>query len=132
MPLTYQKFRDSIVDSLGKEKIARAARARIVNLVIGSWNFGGQEPTAESIESLAERPKFSNAMRRYAESAIETMRQVIATDATLVKDIWNFSEIAHDIEEQRNVESNRNRRLVFITDGYQELPEFGSSDTSAD
>lgn len=121
--LSFQKFRNSVVEAQGFTELAPARRARIVNIVIGNWKFGGEELTEKEIEKLFGK-RMSYSERKYARTTAETIKAVLATDPSALSEIWNFSEIAHDIEEQRDVEKSRNRRTYRIVDGPQELPGF--------
>jgi hypothetical protein len=125
--LTFQKFRDSVIQTQGFEELPSGVRSRIVNLVVGHWRFGDDAVvTVEEVAaSFGKRMSFSE--RKYAGRTIETIQSVLRVDPSAQRDIWDFSEIAHDIEEQRDVEKNRNRRTYRIVDGPQELPGFPES-----
>jgi hypothetical protein len=121
--LTFQKFRDSVVQTQGFQELPSGVRSRIVNLVVGHWRFGGDVITTEEIvASYGKRMSFSE--KKYVGTTIETISSVLRVDPSARRDLWDFSEIAHDIEEARDVEKNRYRRTYRIVDGPQELPGF--------
>lgn len=124
MSLPFQSFRNSVVATQGFLELPPDRRARFVNLVVGHWKFrNGEEVTVDEISSESGL-RLSYSDREYIKLTIDTIRSVLKTNPSALQEIWNFSEIAHDIEEQRDVEKNRYRRTYRIVDGPQELPGF--------
>lgn len=126
MSLTFQTFRNSVLASLGSPDIPTSVRGKIVNIVLGHWTFSssGETPTVDQVQEIYGKDRLSFTERRYAATAIDTVNSMLRIDPSILGELWNFSETAHDIEEQRNVEKDRNRRTYFIVDGPQELPGF--------
>ncbi len=121
MPLTYQTFVNAIAQSCGATEITESLRARVITIVLATWNFTTNGTDENEVAEKYGR-KLTPALKEYAKRVVETIRTVHSMDETLRKDLWNYSEIAHDIQERRNVENDRNRRTFFIVDGPQELP----------
>lgn len=126
MPLTYQAFLNSLLGSLGCERVAAPTRRRLAQVVMARWRFSGSPLTIEDVQDRHGSP-LTALMQEFVRRAIETLANIHETDATFDKDLWNYSEIAHDIEEQRDVESDHCRRRKFDSDSYTELPEYDSS-----
>lgn len=122
--LTFQKFRDSVVATQGFQELPSGVRSRIVNLVIGHWRF--DDDAAVTVEEVAASfgKRMSYSERKYAGTTIETIQSVLRVDPSARRDLWDFSEVGHDIEEARDVEKDRYRRTYRIVDGPQELPGF--------
>jgi hypothetical protein len=111
MPLTYQAFLNSMLASLGCDRICIETRTRLVQLTMSIWDFKFGTTTLAVEERYGSR--LTEQMQEFVRRAIETMLDVHRLDGSFGKELWNYSEIAHDIEEQRDVENlsnNRHRR----------------------
>lgn len=127
--MTYQSFLNAILESQGNRNLSVSVRCRLVRIVLSKLKFNGTAPDISEIEA-EYGIALTKSMREFVEHTIGSIQGAFAVDATIAKDIWNFSEIAHDIEEQRVEDRARHRRVHRIVDGPVELP--GYAEASAD
>lgn len=114
MPLTYQAFLNSMLASLGCERICIETRTRLVQLTMSIWDFKYGTTTLAVEERYGS--KLTEQMQEFVRRAVETMLDVHRLDGSFDKELWNYSEIAHDIEEQRDVENLSNHRYRHTHD----------------
>lgn len=122
MQMTFQVFCNSIYSVQKQDRIQHKLRTQLLNLVLANWKFSGSPLTARCVQE-AYGKKLTPAMSEFVTGVIATIQNVLDTDPTFLKDVWNYSEIAHSIESQRYEEALRNRRVYRIVDGPRELPQ---------
>lgn len=121
MPLTYQAFLNSLMGSLGCDRIAASTRRRLAQITLASWSFSDKQLTVEQVEDR-HGAKLTGLMHEFVRRAIESLAGIHSTDSSFDKDLWNYSEIAHDIEEQRDVEAGHRNHPSRAVDSDSELP----------
>lgn len=122
MQMTFQTFCNSIFSVQKQERLQPKLRTHLLNLVLAHWKFSGSPITARCVQDVYGK-KFTGAMSEFVSGVIATIQNVLDADPSFLKDVWNYSEIAHSIESQRHEEAVRNRRIYRIVDGPRELPQ---------
>lgn len=120
MALPFQTFINSVVSANGQGHINSKTRMRLANLVVGHWKFSGDELTIADVE-IEYGKGMTAAMRSFVAGVLGTVAGVLVADPKFRNELWDFSEIAHDIEANREEVSSR-RRIHYIHDGPCELP----------
>lgn len=120
MALPFQTFVNSVVSANGQGHINAKTRMRLVNIVLGHWKFSGEELSIDDVER-EYGPNMTSAMRSFTAGVLGTIAGVLIADPKFKFELWDFSEIAHDIEANREEVSSR-RRIHYIHDGPCELP----------
>lgn len=120
MALPFQTFVNSVVEANGQGHINAATRTRLVYLTLAHWKFSGTELTIDDVAAEYEK-KMTAAMRSFVAGVLGTIAGVMLADPKFRHELWDFSEIAHDIESNRQAYAP-GRRIHYIHDGPRELP----------
>lgn len=123
MRVTFQFFANSLVRSIADLGISEKIRHRLIRIVLSCWKFDGGIVRLDEVEAKYGR-QLTKAMQRFVAYLIEAIEGILITDRSLKGELWNLSEVAHDIEENRAA----NVRVIRIKDGPLELPEFEHAD----
>lgn len=105
MSLSYSLFVSAIAEVSGMEKLSKFVRHRIITACLASWNL--KESVSQSAVESFLRIDLKDKPKEYFDNVRASLDRISRTSFNVFGDLWYYTEIARDIEEQRYEEHEK-------------------------